>query len=88
VLSMYPSAVVVSPCNLHSRLDAKNRNSIGDSDDPWGIPLSVWMSSLVYPVKARRVTLSLRNDLVNLCTYSGRRAIFRLCKSLSWETWS
>jgi hypothetical protein len=33
VLSIYSSAVVVSLYNLHSRLDAKNRNSISNSNN-------------------------------------------------------
>ena len=70
-----------------SRSAMKKRNSIGDSGDPWGIPVSVRNHPDSPSGSLILVCLSLRKLVTHRTIVSGIRRLRRLCNSLSCDTW-
>ena len=88
VSSTKPPAEDLGVCRIGSRVPTKNKNRIGDSVEPWGIPVSVGICPPLYVPMWMDVVLSWRNDSVNLVIQVGIPFSLILWMSLLWETLS
>jgi hypothetical protein len=80
--------VIPFPSSSGRRVDVKNRNRIGDSVDPCGIPVVCGRMQSVYSLILRHVVLSLRKDWMKRVIQGRKAFALRLWISLSCETLS
>lgn len=73
-----PTAVVEEVCSFGKSVLTKNRKSIGDRDDPWGIPVLVGIWSPLNVPRTREVDLSSKNDSINWVIHLGMPFSLRL----------
>ena len=64
----------------------KKRKRIGESGEPWGIPVSVWNQSLSYPANRMRVRRAVRKLAIIFRSHSGHPLTWRMWSSRSCDT--
>lgn len=67
---------------------AKKRKRIGHREEPWGIPVCVFILAVLSPSKNSCVVLSVRKDWMKFTTQTGILACLILCSKRSWTALS
>lgn len=88
VSSTKPTAIEFGVCSIGRSVLTKNRKSMGEREEPWGIPVLVGIWLPLNDPRIIDVDLSFKNDSMNLVIHFGIPFSLRLWISLSWGTLS
>ena len=84
-IKLNPSILLLGLWNFFRSSNIKKRNRISNRGDPWGIPISVQIQLLLYPINLIWVLCTIKKLYMKSISHFRKPFLFRIQRSLLWE---